>query len=170
MECRNLRGFTLPELLVTITLIAALSFSLPSLVNFLTRARINQFQDGLFLLVQRARLHAVTQRKRVTICPLGADQRCQRNWNGPISSFEDMNGNRRLDPDEQLISTLEREPRVEVSWRGMGGNRSIHLNLQGHTAVTNGRLRICSNGHVIRDLVLNRQGRLRRGLSKGSQC
>ncbi|MGQ7815617.1 GspH/FimT family pseudopilin [Metapseudomonas furukawaii] len=171
MECRALRGMTLVELLTTIVLIVtALCFCLPAFMDFFTRARIKQYQSDLTVLTQQARLHALTHRKRVTICPLDSEHGCHRNWNSRISSFEDVNGNRKLDPGEKLISTLEPSELLSVTWRGMGGNRSIHFNMRGHTAVTNGRLRLCSKGKVIRELVLNRQGRFRSNASEGSQC
>lgn len=170
MQRNGQTAITLLELLVVITLITSIVLLTSPIFELASKSRIRQFEHQLFLIVQQARMHATTQRKRVTICPLDENNSCHSNWSAPISSFEDPNGNRRLDPDEKLITTLAPLRLIEVSWKGMGGNRAIHFNLHGHTSVTNGRIRLCRHEKVIRDLVLNRQGRLRRSVTEDSQC
>ncbi|QEY61312.1 hypothetical protein FXN65_04315 [Metapseudomonas lalkuanensis] len=170
MKRNRQAAVTLLELLIVITIVCAIAMLMPSFLEFSAKARIRQFEQQLFLLVQQARLHAATRRVRVTVCPLDDNQRCHRNWNAPISAFEDPAGKRRLDHDDKLIATAPALPLIDVDWKGMGGNRAIHFNLHGHTAVTNGRVRLCRQGKVIRELVLNRQGRLRRSVTEDSQC
>lgn len=170
MKRNRQAAVTLMELLIVITIICATAMMTPSFLEFAAKARIRQYEQQFFLLVQQARMHAATHRARVTVCPLDDNQTCHRDWNAPISAFEDPAGKRRLNHDGKLIATLPALPLIGVEWKGMGGNRAIHFNLHGHTAVTNGRFRLCRHGRVIRELVLNRQGRLRHSVTEDSQC
>ncbi|MFC4864519.1 GspH/FimT family pseudopilin [Pseudomonas sp. JS3066] len=170
MKLSQQAAVTLTELLIVLVIICATAMLAPSFIEFASKARVRHYEQQLFLLVQQARIHAATHRARVTVCPLDDNQMCHRNWNAQISAFEDPTGKRHLNHDDKLIATLPALPLIVVDWKGMGGNRAIHFNLHGHTAVTNGRFRLCRQGKVIRELVLNRQGRLRRSVTEDSQC
>ncbi|MGH8435972.1 MAG: GspH/FimT family pseudopilin [Pseudomonas sp.] len=163
-------GFTLPEILMTLAVMTLLSFIAAPLTDMISSVRTRHFSDQLYALIQQTRLHAMTQRKRVTLCPLSPDGQCTHDWNMALVSFEDANGNRRLDPTEKPLANLDAIRGLDLKWAGMGDGRSLHFNGLGITAVTNGRFTLCRNGLAKREIVLNRQGRLRSQAASNSPC
>ncbi len=155
-------GLTLIELLTTLAIISMLGLSLPQLSIMLAKQRLASSQSELRLLVNRARLEALSRQQRITLCPLATDGRCHADWNGSLAIFGDANGNRRQDNGEPLLYQLQLDPRVQAQWRGMGPANSLHFSAQGVTFVSNGTFSLCHPGHneTIR-LIVNRQGRVR---------
>lgn len=162
MEHKTSSGLSLIELLMTLAIISILGLSMPQLSILLAKQRLDSSQSELRLLVNRARLEALTRRERITLCPLAADGRCLPDWTGTVAIFIDGNGNRRQDPGEMLLYQMQLDPSIRVQWRGMGPANSLHFSAQGVTFVSNGTFSLCHPGHdeTLR-LIVNRQGRAR---------
>jgi type IV fimbrial biogenesis protein FimT len=83
-------GFTVVELLVTITMVAILmALAVPSLQQFLVRSEMQSLSNDFANALQKARLEAVSRNMCVTVCPgqnLATNPQCRAtlpsdNWN-----------------------------------------------------------------------------------------
>ena len=90
MVLHRTKGFTLVELIVTVSVLAILvTVGVPSFVSFIQRyaaaSAIGMFHKDL----QLARAEAVSLGKRVTVCHLSSSNTCDGNWLQGISVFVD---------------------------------------------------------------------------------
>lgn len=162
MNLKSTFGVTLIELLITLTIFSILCATLPIATSMIAQQRLNSSQSDLSLLIAKARNEALTLSTRVTVCALSADNRCNVKWTGGISAFTDTNGNRTLDPEDNLLNLIDMPRKVITAWQGMKPNNSIHFSSAGGTFVSNGTLTLCHPGlKESLQLVINRQGRTR---------
>lgn len=71
------RGFSLIELVVSITILVVLAgISTPLLTRFLQNSRISATANDFLSMVNLARGESIRRNTRVTLCGLGADRRC----------------------------------------------------------------------------------------------
>ena len=67
------RGFTLFELLITVTIVAILaSFAMPSMIDLIQGAAVRTAASDLYASLLQARSEAVKQRATATVAPVGA--------------------------------------------------------------------------------------------------
>ncbi|WP_439887520.1 GspH/FimT family pseudopilin [Pseudomonas sp. MBLB4123] len=162
MNVNTSSGVSLVEMLATLAVVTALSFSVSPLASLLVKQQLINTQSELRLLVSRARHDALSYRERITICSLADDGNCQSQWADNITVFFDPNGNRRIDPGEQAINRIDVDARLLLSWRGMKPTNSIHFNAMGHTFVSNGTFTLCHpTVQQSLSLIISRQGRTR---------
>lgn len=107
-------GFTLLELLVTLSIVAILSaIALPSF-NFMNNKRIAQTQvDNLQRTLALARQTAIASNKPTVVCPSGDGASCGEddNWSFGMMVYEDNNRNETYDSDSDRL--LEYIPGVK---------------------------------------------------------
>ena len=162
MNRKQSKGISLLELLTSLSISAILCAGAIPLTNLVAKYRLSTSHSDLHLLIVKARQDALALRTRITLCVLSNDNRCQKNWQGSISAFTDANGNRMLDPQEQLLSRIDPHTEIHTRWRGMKPNNSIHFNSNGSTFVSNGTFTQCHPGLTESlKLIINRQGRSR---------
>jgi len=164
MKTKQHAGYGLLELLIALAILGLLlAVAMPAVSGWRERQRIQALQTGLFQLTSKARYFAMTGQSRVTLCSLTPQGQCQQSWTESVSSFTDGNGNRRLDPGEEILSTLYLPSGFSLYWRGMLPNNSIHFSSQGVTFVSNGTMSICptKSGSRTGTLVISRQGRIK---------
>jgi len=107
MKTNQHAGYGLLELLIALAILGLLlAVAMPAVSGWRERQRIQALQTGLFQLTSKARYFAMTGQSRVTLCSLTPQGQCQQSWTEIVSSFTDGNGNRRLDPGEEILSTL----------------------------------------------------------------
>ena len=141
---RKPSGFSLLETLVTLCIAGViLGVAVPAVGPWTERQRLRSMQTALLQMIHRARYQALTQHQRITLCPLSQTGNCQQDWNQSISSFVDQNSNRKLDPGEQLLSTVDVPASIKLHWRGMSPNNSMHFTPLGFTALSNGTMSLC---------------------------
>ena len=102
----GLRGFTLMELLITLSIaVLLMTIAIPSMQGFIAGARLDAGVTALTSLLQFARARAVELNHSITICPTTGKQQCgeANSWNRGIMVFVDRNSNRRRDIDETLL-------------------------------------------------------------------
>ena len=164
MSTKAMNGFSLLEALcaLTITLIITATAA-PTLSSWILKQRVSSLQVDLFHITSQARYVAVTRKARITLCPLTPEGSCSARWEHSLSSFIDNNGNRRLDADEEVISTLLIPEGINLYWRGMQPINSIHFSSQGMTFVSNGTMSLCPQPPTTpaKALQINRQGRIK---------
>lgn len=171
--CDTPRGFTLLELLVTITLLATLAaISLSSFLSAHPEAALDRQADDLQSLLIHARRLAMQRGQRVFVCgamdagvgATRADARCidQALWPHGISVLADTNNDGAPSAgDRSLLYKAPMAAPAELRWRGFRSKNQITFLASGTTHWQNGRLSLCLPGAVVRqrDVVLNAAGR-----------
>lgn len=147
------RGFTLVELLTTLLLLSILAhLAVPALAQLRQNARDEAATEELLTLLNHARSQAVQQRRSLLLCPSSDGKNCQSDWNLPW-----------------LLQSLEQQPlswsapyagQNRLRWAGFTGHIRFHSN--GTSPLSNGRFFICADRQITQQLVINRQGRIRR--------
>jgi len=169
----RIQGLTLPELLITLFLVALLYRLGAGFGDFVERHRNFMAQLELRRELQYARAQAVTRETPVTLCALDSRERCRRSWQGgDIGTFIDYNGNHRLDPGEALRRIHWPAQRGRVEWRAALGRRYLVFKPGGDTA-QNGSFLICRRGRSqLADtaVVVNRGGRAYVDEARGRRC
>lgn len=111
---RLLRGFTLIELMVVVTLVAiTMSFAVPLFQGFLDRARTDAAAAELAGLLSLARSEAIRRNAPVTICRATAAnsttcaQDALADWSGRWILFQDTDNDQVRAPAEEIIRVHE---------------------------------------------------------------
>ncbi len=160
-------GFTLLELLTTITIVAVLaSVAIPTFSNIRTTnamaTSINLFMTQLYL----ARSYAVTRERHITLCPASNPTTCSDDhtqWHKGYLIFQDSNKNRQLDDGEELISYQERsEQQVKIVSSSRARNR-ISYRPMGRAWFSNTTVRFCHSlrPELNRAIIISNNGRAR---------
>tara|TARA_B100000745_G_C20066475_1_gene363988 strand:- start:322 stop:825 length:504 start_codon:yes stop_codon:yes gene_type:complete len=160
------QGFTLVELLITISLIAIVcSIAVPALDNLIAynrqQALLTQVQDA----IQKARTEAVMRRRAIALCGTSDSATCSRDWSrGWLTLVE---GN------QQILNATQIPLADELRWSGFGDQRVLFI--ENGTTRNNGRFYQCHKQRFAWQLILSRQGRLKLGTaadnaSKASLC
>lgn len=108
----RINGFTLVELIITLSIIAILSaIAIPSFSHSARKQQselaISQLQHSLSL----ARQTAISQRASVVVCPSFNGTQCSGDggsWTAGGIVFVDLNGNKLYEPNEEMNGFLER--------------------------------------------------------------
>jgi len=116
----HFKGFTLYELLITITLIVLISgLALPSFSALIARQRQRVEIDALFHAIHLARKESIMRRKVVSLCPSLDGQSCSpsRDWSSGWLMFEnkDQDSPPRIDPDELILKNHRVDDQVLVT-------------------------------------------------------
>lgn len=171
MDFATRRAFTLLELIIALAISAiVIGLAAPSMAEVYRKHQLNAYQSDLMRLIVQARHQALSNGKRVTVCAMDNQGRCVSLNVGILHSFEDVNGNRILDPGETLLYTLPIPNHMRVSWGGTNPKHSLHFSAQGTTFLSNGSFTLCHQARLDRHgrLTLSKQGRARMELRDGS--
>ncbi len=171
MQPRLSHGLTLPELLITLCLLAiVVSIGMPSLNQHLHRNRQENLRHSLLSHLKATRSDAVSGNQRVELCGSSDGVQCDHRWN---------DGWLMRDPLTQTALRFSAQTgRDRLRWTGAGqANQTIVFQANGNMASSNGRFILCTaEGRVLWQLVINRQGRVRQtvgletGQSDGELC
>jgi len=162
-KCQN--GFTLLELLVTLSIVAALGFILPSISATLL------YSNNIAVVVNKiagdmsyARSEAVSRGQNVELCKSLNGIECIRTaqWESGWMIFVDENKNRKRELTEQRLRFQPAIDTVNITYRGSASSHYIRFRSDGATGV-NGTFAFCSDseGQYKKALILFRTGRLR---------
>lgn len=160
------RGITLFEILLTLSVLSALAaISMP---NFQSLAQSISGEITLRRLanaVQLGKSSAITQGTVITLCPLSDGPECGRDWHAGIRIFGDVNGNRRVDPQENTIrQILFPDSNGRIRFRAFQNKQYLQITSLGITRNQNGNFTYCpisGERSLARQLILNRTARLR---------
>lgn len=151
------RGLTLPELLSIIALIAIITtIAIPAWHEFVAKNRSYELMHSVETAVRQARTSAVTMRQKIELCGTLNGSDCNTDWSQgwllrPLTQTNDA---------EPLWSELRQVNENKLQWAGFQKRIAFHSN--GITTATNGRFFLCRKQKIDWQLILNRQGRLRR--------
>lgn len=157
------RGYSLYELLATITLVAlVLGLGLPSFSGVIARNRLHTEINALFHAIHLARKESIMRRQVVSICPSLDGLNCEPSldWSTGWLMFEndDRDEPPRRDPGEALLQAHKVTANVRIS----ANRRGFTLRATQKRA-TNGTIVVCDQaGRVTpRALVVSYTGRPR---------
>lgn len=160
------QGFTLIELVVTLTLVAVLAgLASTSWTSLIASTRHTDVINDAHRMFALARSYAINQRILTTICPLSASLTCTDDWNKPVSIFPDENNDKRPDNARvhHVFNLAKGHSRLYSRTAGRG---YFQLSPNGMSHGTMGSLVACSrsgDGSIeMSYLALNIGGRLRR--------
>lgn len=105
---KRLRGFTLVELLLVAILVSiVMAHAVPFFGQVLANANRQSQASELIALLNLARNHAVSEGQTVTVCAVGMDNKCTKDWTHPIVAFRDPNRSREVISAQQIIRLFE---------------------------------------------------------------
>lgn len=161
-------GFTVLELLVTLTIAAVLLVSgVPSVQQFSERQRMKAAVGSLHNDLLLARSEAVFQGLEVVACPGDRVAGCidSSDWSSGWIVFGDLNGDRQRQPAEALLRTGPGFERLRIT--GTTGRTGIRFYPDGSAPGSNGSIYLCGAGGPAqaRKLVISNVGRIRRDLA-----
>ncbi len=158
-------AFTLIELLIALALMTILSgMALPSFQEILDNSKLTTQVDGLVKILNFARTTAINSNQKVTICPTDYTQTCLSDWSLGYMSFIDLNGDRKLNAKEQVLSFYKNNnEKLTLSWKAFGFKKSLQWLETGITNHQNGSFQFCYNqdSSKSRALIITKAGRIR---------
>lgn len=167
MNIKN-QGFTLFELILTMTLIAIItSIAIPSFSATIARQKQRVEIDALFHAIHQARKASIMRRKVVSICPSTDGEGCSasHDWSAGWLMFEnkDRDSPPRIDADEPVLKRHRVHPGVRID-----ANRKGFTLRATFLRATNGTLVFCDPMRRIspKALVVSYTGRPRVAVHK----
>jgi type IV fimbrial biogenesis protein FimT len=160
------RGFTMIELMVTISIAAILvSMAAPSFQSLIVQSRLTTQANQLITSLHYARSEAVKRGGRVTVCTSDNGATCVAgsSWQDGWIIFSDRGATGTLDAgSDQLLRVFDG---LKGSTLGGGNNFGNWITYQangrsqGNGGLANGTFGLCSNAHG-RNISINITGRI----------
>ncbi len=161
---KNFTGFTLLELMVTISILAiSLSLAVPAMGDFIQNQRLRSDSGRLFMDLLYARSMAINQGQQIIICPSNSGSECsdEPTWELGWLLFIDTNNDREYQPSEQRL-------RVSAAMETLSVHSSIYRRKirffpDGSAAGSAATITICDprGEKFARALVIANSGRVR---------
>jgi type IV fimbrial biogenesis protein FimT len=158
-----LRGYSLLELLVTVSIASLLlAVGVPSFGNALARSRQHAEINALFHAIHVARKESIMRKRVVSLCPSADGMQCRpdRDWSSGWLMFENLDRDEppMVDNGEPVLRYHEVHPKIRLTSNRRGFTlRATFLR------ATNGTLVVCdiANRTTPRALVVSYTGRPR---------
>ncbi len=158
-------GFTLPEMLVSLSIVAVLgAIAAPSLGDLLAAQQATTALKEVATSLRLARSLAIMNNELVTVCAVDTHASCSRNWEAGNIVFADHNENRAVDDSEPVFREFQHTALPgTIRWRAFRNRRYLQFTPQGYTRYQNGNFTFChhSDAHLHQQLIVSRTGRLR---------
>ena len=106
---------------------------------------------------------AIARGKSVTACPSRDGAACidEGDWSQGWLVFVDNDRNRRLGPDEQLLSVHQATRVARLQLRSTAGRTSLRYLPSGFSSGSNATVSACLDGRLHASLIVNNTGRVR---------
>lgn len=126
-------GFTLFELLITLTLILLFAaFAVPSYRFFVLHNRQTTETNLITNAINFARSEAITRHVTMTLCPSTNSLNCETNWSSGWMIFVDKNNNVTAENSENILRRYEAvADNTELIWHGALGKDYLQISPQG---------------------------------------
>ena len=164
------RGLTLPELLVTLSIIAiGTTLATPSMQALLLENQLVVAVNQFILSLSLARSEAITRNRRVTLCPLDTAQQCgdASQWADGWMLFLDDNANKERDSNEAILRI---QPAIDGSLSIHSSRHRSRITYQpiGSAGGSNGTFTFCDarQARPARAVILSVTGRPRVSTTK----
>lgn len=160
------KGLTLPEVLLTLTLLGILAIAgLPRFDVLLQQSRSSSIINLLTARIETARKIALVRGETLTLCPGIENCQSRDHWISGAQLFVDFNANGRIDASDVVLRTFRRlDSSGEIRWRSFGNRAWIQFRANGLTPNQSGRFTYCpedDDPRLARQLILNAAGRIR---------
>ena len=163
-KIKPIGGFTLPELIITIAIVAILmGIATPIWHEWTERAAHRTVVNQYHTLFSFARWSAASRHSLVTVCPLSDQEKCTDNWQQPISVFFDANNDKKPDNGTILRTFSFHAARFRIRSR-TGGRGYLQFNARGMIHGATGSVILCpksANGTAMSYMAVNKGGRFR---------
>ena len=158
------RGFTLVELLVTLSIIGMLTFyAIPSLYHFYANNKLWLYTQKFTQTLTLARSEAIKRNSEVLICPIEHTKQCAsgNNWNKRWMIFVDNNKNRKWEKEEPVLRRTHFDD-SPISIRSTRKSRIIYFS-NGKSAGSNASFIFCDGrgADYAKAVILSNSGRFR---------
>ncbi|MCD6009351.1 GspH/FimT family pseudopilin [Modicisalibacter zincidurans] len=156
------RGFTLIELMVTLTiLVITLGWVAPSFSQLISRNSIVTDLSRLRSAIALARNTAITREQVITLCPSRDQKSCNKNWSLPLLVIQGPFDGNNISQDTDILKII---PEGNVSnTRFRNDYRWIRIPATGWPRGYNGTFELCDTNGESASLVMSNTGRLRSG-------
>lgn len=158
-------GFTVLELLVTLSIVCLLVFTgVPALSDLSNRSQSRATVINLVGLFSLARQTALSTGELTTICGSSDGLRCDREWSQGVLVFTDGDRMGVVDDDDLVVRYDEVSPHGSLVWRAFQNKPYLQYTYSGRTNYHNGNLTYCPlNGDLkhARKLIVSVTGRVR---------
>ncbi len=158
-------GMSLIELLITLVISGLLaSVGTQAMTSLIHRHQASTEIQALQMAIYLTRSQALITQSTTTLCPL-INGSCQRQWNARVTAFIDYNKNRRLDVNEQVLTTVPAIDPERVLRQYP--KKAFQFNNRGFAGFNNGSFSYCSTlGETVKigaSFIVSRMGRIRMG-------
>ncbi|HZX76296.1 Tfp pilus assembly protein FimT/FimU [Lysobacter sp.] len=159
------RGFTLVELVTTLTVLSVLlALGVPAFSQLMESARVSGIFHELTGSLASARMVAISQRAPISVCPSQDGRNCRRDlsWDDGWIVFVDTNRSAKPAREEDVLRQLGPVPQ-DIAIRATAGRHYLRYQPSGFGYGTNLTLRLCSRrtGYELGAVVVNNAGRVR---------
>jgi len=169
----SIRGFTLLEALIVLTIICILlSLGMPALSKFIAHQKIVAANNTLVADLNFARSVAANQQQSMIVCPGNPTDGCSQTpmWEQGWIVFADSNQNRRLDQEEsplRVTQSVDKNIRISSS----NYRKRVRFNPEGFAGGSNLSIHICHHAVLQGSkIVISNTGRVRQNRTQISQC
>ncbi len=162
----NSKGFTLLELMVSVSILMVLFFiGIPSMKNFITSMKVDREITTLHRMLLQTKNAAINSNTYIAICPLNQSNKCTTDWHLTITIFSDHNKNKKYEPLLDEVILQEKPPIDPNDKLQYGKNRTALIyGPTGHLAIWGGNatFKYCPKNQKEknRGLVVSRAGRV----------
>lgn len=159
----NIKGFTLLELIVSISITSILvAIAAPNFNEFIIKMRVNNEISTLHRMLLITRNIAINSGQKTILCPLENNLQCTTNWQNKLSVFIDTNNNKLFDANEKVLKIRPKITTGDSLLYGKGRDK-ITFSPTGHlSGLANGTFRYCPKNHKnhSRGIIVARSGRI----------
>lgn len=154
-------GLSLIEMMIVVALLAVMAqIALPTWHDFISKQRAQTLLYTLERAVQQTRNLAITHKTKAELCGSQDGQNCHKDWSSgwiirlysPQSTQPQILHYQHLDSSDLQLQWSGFQPRIAYQANGL-------------SAASNGRFFLCRQQAIDWQLILNRQGRIRRARS-----
>lgn len=163
MSLRLSKGFTMVELMVTISILAILmTIAFPSFRSTLRSNRVANANNEILGLVALARSEAIRNSRGGGVCASSAGSTCDGGWNGGLMAYSDEDGSGSFNSGDTVLRYVAGRPNLVLT----GPSAEIAFDARGRRRASADQVLTvapdsCAAGDPKRSLTVNLSGQVR---------
>lgn len=173
LGAKGKNGFTLVELIVTVTVLAIIvAIAMPSILTQLTRMEAKRVKTQLENTLALAKAESYITRQDVLVCLSNNGRRCNRNADETLLAFVDTNDNKRFDARVDTLLTQEQLNLKYSTLKLRVGSRRHYTKFWGDSGKPRGHfghIKYCPTStynNTMYQIAFNQNGRIHQKLNK----
>ncbi len=170
---RNAKGVSLVEMLATLAIVCIVAgLGLPAFRSTLERQRCHAAVNLLAATLAHARNTAITRGMSISVCPLREDGMCGGtiDWSGGWITYADPSHERQPRSQPAILAITPQPVHSSVSVTSSTGRLLVRFLKDGRSGGSNIRFRVCSDGRIQGEVIVNNLGRIRTLKTPGIQA